>query len=316
MEFDQACHVNALHLLHREFQQLDSDIYQRKKHLQSYRQRLERATARLHLAQQQVDLFRHETQVAKEKIKDASWSVTKEVCAELGKLSDPTEDLLDLVDRYMRLLDQRERSWKSFQTLVRSYATLRALMDNISPDHLTDEQLTALLPVWKNQYKIQANLSRFTRGAVCIAQWISHCVEYKLKMETLNTAQKSLPDLEYKIKKCVGAIAEKTAELEILEKNQSKLQAQLEADCEGQFSPSDQSLNSMRSTAAHPKSRSEELPGIASSLRFMPQPGSRPQEFQSFEGEGYVETPGQRRGEVEFGETSEYCGCKGRLFCL
>lgn len=317
MEFDQTCQANALNLLHRELQQLEADVYQKKRQQKSLYERLERATAQLHLTQQQVDLFRHETQAAKERIRDACGEFTKKVCEELGQIAAPSEELVDLVERYMLLLDQKERSWSAFKALIKLYTPLKAQMDSLSAAHLTEEQLTALLPVWKNQHQLQSALQRTAKGAANIANWISYCVEFKLKMETLNCAQKEIPELEYKIKKCVGAIAEKMREIGALEAQQTRLQAKI--DGEVAYSPSSQSANSFRSTAIHIKSRSDDHTAIESSLRFGPQSSSsrKHSDFPNFGSEQlYQETPGERRGEIEYGESSDYCGCKGKLFCL
>lgn len=302
MEFHQTCQANALSLLRRELHQLEADIYQKKKLMHSLRQRLERATAHLHLAQQQVDLFGQETQTALESMQAASDSLTRAVCEELALVAEPGEDLSDLADRFLLLLERKERSWAAFQACLRLYTPLKALMGSVSAANLTEDQLTALLPVWKNQHQLQSTVQRSAKGAGSIVQWISFCVEFKLKMETLSSAQKAIPDLEYKIKKCVGAIADKIKKISAMEAQQTRLQAKLEGEAvEIAFSPSDQSQISHRSTAIPAKS------------------GSRDQERSDFPNFGsaelYGETPAQ--GEVDFGESSDYCGgCKGKLFCF
>jgi len=305
MEFKQD---NALSLLRRELHQLEGEIYQKKKQMQSLRHRLERATAHLHLTQQQVDLFRHETQTAQERMKAACDSLTRELCEELVRVGEPGEELKDLADQFLLLLERKERSWPAFQANFKLFHPLKARMESVSAANLTEDQLTALLPVWKNQHQLQSSLHRTAKGAACIVHWISYCVEFKLKMETLSSAQKAIPDLEYKIKKCVAAIAENMKEISALEAQQTRLQAKIEGEVvETPFSPSDQSQNSLRSTNIHAKSRSDVIEG-----------SPRPQysDFPNFSSKKlYGETPAQ--GEVDFGESSEYCaGCKGKLFCF
>ena len=198
-------------------------------------------------------------------------------------------------------------------------------MNSISADHLTEEQLTGLLPVWKNQHVMQANLQRAGRGASVISDWISHCVEYKLKKETLNSAQRSLPDLENKINKCMATIAEKTSEATSLELELEKLHGRMEAhgaDFDDKFSVADGSVSSLRSTAVIPKGKSEDLPPAEPYVRFVPHspPSHKKGEFPNFSSDRlYEETPVENREEefeVDTGE-SEYCGgCHGKFFCI
>ena len=332
-EYDRELQANALHLLRREFDQLEAEVYQKKKQLLAAKERLEKVTSHLHLTQQQVDLFKHETQAASEKIKDANWHFTKEVCAELCKQANPPQALIDLSEKFMLLLDQKDRSFNTFkvpstQAILKNFGPLKALMNSISADHLTEEQLTELLPVWKNQHLLQASLQRTARGAAIISEWISHCVEYKLKKETLTSAQKSLPDLENKVKKCVTAIGEKSNEVAALEQHLAKLHAKMDSqggfgELEEKASLAELSVSSLRSTAVVPKSRNEEGPAVEPNVRFVPQspPSHRKGEFPNFSSDKlYLETPVEEQGDefqVEFGETSEYCGgCKGKYFCI
>ena len=123
MNSDRELQDNAIQLLHRDFTQvlptqLETEIYQKKKQLLAAKERLERVTSHLRLTQQQVDLFKHETQVAAEKIKDANWHFTKEVCGELTAQTAPSQTLNDLSEKFMLLLSQKDRSWGAFKVTL------------------------------------------------------------------------------------------------------------------------------------------------------------------------------------------------------
>lgn len=110
-----ALESNVMVLLQRELGEAEEEVSREGKQLRSCRDRLERLSAQLHLTQQQIDLFKHETQSAVERIKDSNWHFTKDACAELSRLSEPSAALLDLADKFMLLLDQQDRSWKTFK---------------------------------------------------------------------------------------------------------------------------------------------------------------------------------------------------------
>jgi len=58
--------------------------------------------------------------------------------------------LLNICDKFMLMLEQRERSWSIFKALTNNFGPLKALMNNFSVDALCDEQLRELLIVWKD----------------------------------------------------------------------------------------------------------------------------------------------------------------------
>jgi len=55
-----------------------------------------------------------------------------------------------MCDKFMLMLEQRERSWQIFKALTNNFGPLKALMNNFSVDSLSDEQLRELLTVWKD----------------------------------------------------------------------------------------------------------------------------------------------------------------------
>ena len=45
-----------------------------------------------------------------ERIKDANWSFTKDLCFQIGKLKVPILEVVDLAEKLMSVLDQKEKS--------------------------------------------------------------------------------------------------------------------------------------------------------------------------------------------------------------
>lgn len=73
---------------------------------------------------------------------------------------------------------------------------LHDVLSTLNAANLKEEQLTELLPIWKRyQSGLFPNLGP---GATALLQFISYCVEYKLKSETVATAARKLPRLQYK----------------------------------------------------------------------------------------------------------------------
>lgn len=188
-------------------------------------------------------------------------------------------------------------------------------MNSISPDHLSEEQLTALLPIWKNQQSLQAKLAKSARGAVIIAEWISHCVEYKLKKETLNSAVKKLPELEKKVRTVMTAIATQTAAVGEAEGRVEEVRQKVVQAEESAANFLDLSVSSLRSTAAAKMKADDSTP------RPKIQSPHFKQEFPNFlSQELYQDAPDEKQEaqfEVDFSESPGVMGCcRARFFCM
>ena len=197
--------------------------------LRGEEERLERLSSNMHLTKQQIDFFTQETQRALEGIKDANWRFTKEVCGDMGKIKSPCPEMAEVSEKFLFILEQQERSWKTFRAICHNYGPLKTLMNSVSADRLTDEQLTELLPIWKNQQTLLVKLSKVSKGGSVIAEWISSCVEYKLRKETLTASLRKLPELEKKIRKQLKVIAEKNALILTQEEKLFDVQAALKS---------------------------------------------------------------------------------------
>lgn len=238
--------TNAFQLLRSECSQVPSTQLEQESRslftqLHALKDKLERLSSSLHLTKQQIDFFAQESDKALEGIKDCNWRFTKEICAEMGKIKSPSSTLLDITEKFLLLLDQRERSWKTFRAITHNYGPLKALMNSLNLDLVTEEQMNALLPVWKHKQSVLAKLDKVSKGGVVIAEWLCCCVEFRLKSETLRGARRKLPDLERKIRAQMQLIAEKNAQIFTCEDKLASAKATLEGR---PSTPSDVSINS------------------------------------------------------------------------
>ena len=212
--------------------------------------RLERLSANLRLTKQQIDFFTQETQRALEGIKDANWRFTKEVCGELSRVKSPVPALVEVAEKFLDMLEQQDCSFKAFRAVCLNYTPLKALMSSVSADRLTEEQMQAMLPVWKDQHTLLTKLQKQPKGASILTEWLSSCVEYKLRKETLTAALHKLPDLEHKIRLQLQKIAETNACILVQEEKLLDLKTAITPDSEdeGPLKSGNISLVSITST--------------------------------------------------------------------
>lgn len=318
--------------------QLEQEAQTLRKQLRGEKERLERITASLHLTKQQIDFFSQETQKALEGLKDANWRFTKEVCTDMARIRSPSPALLDVCEKFLFVLDQGDRSWKTFRAICTNYSPLKTLMNSTSPDLLTEEKMNELLPLWKNQQNTIAKLAKVSKGGCVLAEWICSCVEYKLRKETLLAARRKLPDLERKMKTQVQAIAEKNAQILVQEEKILEAQAVCDIGLDSEesirfFPPKSLniSLVSITSTNLSMKHVAEDravsiVPlrrGTATGgLLSLVSPKGQPKEFPNFtSGELYRETPLPARpreeaARIDIESENEVPGCcRSRFFC-
>mmetsp|Transcript_32145 Transcript_32145/g.55517 ORF Transcript_32145/g.55517 Transcript_32145/m.55517 type:complete len:350 (+) Transcript_32145:392-1441(+) len=245
-EVGKGFEISGAGLLRRELAKLEAEILTRKKQLKNEKERLERMSSQLHLTKQQIDFFTQESQRALEGIKDANWQFTKEVCSELSKVKNPSSVLLDVSEKFMLMLDQRDRSWKTFRAVTRNFGPLKSLMSSVSAEHMSEDQLNELLPIWKKQQSLVPKLASICKGAAIIAEWIRYCVEYKLKKETLVASKRKLPDIERRMKAQLAQIADRNAQILTLEERVAETKLSLESgDCQSFDAEAEEYVNSL-----------------------------------------------------------------------
>jgi len=82
--------------------------------------------------------------------------------------------------------------------VVQECERLKQAMKAVDLVKLQEEQLTALLPIWKAHDNIARKLQSFP-GACVLSDFLSLCVEFKLKSETLAMSARKHPALELKL---------------------------------------------------------------------------------------------------------------------
>jgi len=164
----------------------------------SARLRAEKILARVRLTEQQIECFSQEVVWTLERLTVARLALTQELCRTLRRASPL---LAEVQDKFMRLLEVRERSWPAFQvrdrqTLISDFEQLKRRMAEVNPDTMTEEQLSALLPIWQLHKSGSAGLSP---AGLALCHFIALCVEVKLKSETRASAERRLPRLQRKL---------------------------------------------------------------------------------------------------------------------
>lgn len=193
--FEENLELNAVHLLKKELHKCETLSSGFRKKLKKTKERLDKVNSNLHLTKQQIDIFTQESNRALEGIKDTNWQFTKEICHEITKIKKPNSTLLDVSQKFMLVLDQKDRSWNTFKAVMKNFTPLKSLMSSIQAQYLTDEQMNELIDVWKNQQSIKYKLRKYCRGVTILAEWINSSVEYKLKKETLLTIEQKYPEV-------------------------------------------------------------------------------------------------------------------------
>ena len=108
---DSNIELNVVQILKKELYQLEIQSSILRKKLKHAKERVDKLSSNIHLAQQQIDLFTQETNRALEGIKDTNWQFSKEICKEISKIKKkPNSILLDVSDKFMLILDQKDRS--------------------------------------------------------------------------------------------------------------------------------------------------------------------------------------------------------------
>ena len=136
-----------------------------------------------------------ESEMSSEQMKDSNWRFTKELCLNLAKIKNPTSVLIDLIEKFMFLLDQKEKTWKAFKATANNFAALKNLMNSFSVETLSEDKLADLLYLSKNYKELEGKMGKISEGAQVLLSWMSATVQFKLKKETLNNSKKRLVEV-------------------------------------------------------------------------------------------------------------------------
>lgn len=276
------------------------------------RLRAEKLLARVRLTEQQIECFSQEVLWTLERLTVARLALTQEVCRTLRRASPM---LVEVQDKFLRLLEVRERSWPAFQvrdrqTLISDFDQLKRRMAEVNPEAMTEEQLSALLPIWHLHRSGSPGLSP---AGLALCHFIALCVEVKLKSETRANAERRLPRLQQKLNSHRSLLAELEADMKGNE--WSDMDEKLSSDLTGLTGDFSKAVVLEDRTVGvrhlrHGTASGGVLSRAANSLLH-----SSDVSFPDFEGQDlYQERPPQEDWEMEEPEAVRLCG--GRFFCL
>eukprot|EP01016_Furgasonia_blochmanni_P008124 TRINITY_DN13265_c0_g1_i1.p2 TRINITY_DN13265_c0_g1~~TRINITY_DN13265_c0_g1_i1.p2 ORF type:complete len:205 (+),score=32.66 TRINITY_DN13265_c0_g1_i1:289-903(+) len=158
-----------------------------------------------------------------EKIKEASHGLSKAACQSIGKIKNPSPDVIEILEKFMIVLDQKETNWKLFQLMAKNYESLRGVMNNYDPLELSEEQINHIMPLLKNYAAISARIGKVNKHLIQLLDWMTGSLERKLKYETLTLVKQNLHETLRNLKTLAGLIAERNSHLMILEEITSNL---------------------------------------------------------------------------------------------
>ena len=84
-----------------------------------------------------TEIYRNELEVIIERIKDANWGFTREVCLEMGNIKKLTPEISMIAEKFMMILDQKEKNWKMFQVFQNSELNIK-MSYNRQPQRTTN----------------------------------------------------------------------------------------------------------------------------------------------------------------------------------
>lgn len=64
-------------------------------------------------------------------------------------------------------------------------------MNAFNVDNIKEETIDYMIPLWKNRELIAPKAAEYSKGATILLEWITACVEYKIKKSTLNGIKKT-----------------------------------------------------------------------------------------------------------------------------
>ncbi|OMJ95355.1 hypothetical protein SteCoe_1262 [Stentor coeruleus] len=208
--------------------QLESEFNKVQKSLKSESKRLDRLASQLQLTKQQIELYTKEAEKALEDLKDTNWRITKELCSELRKISNPSKTLIDVCEKIMLVLDQNEKTFQSFKALTKNFSLFKTLMSFIQTQNLSDSLINSILPIWKNQTIVQAKLYKISKCGCLLALWITLLVEHNLKTETINSSKRKIPELDQKINASKTMLSGLEKQMEIINEMLSRKKSEFE----------------------------------------------------------------------------------------
>lgn len=279
----------------------------------------DRISSQLQLTKQQIEFYTQEYQRALEGIKDSNWRITKDMCVELRKLQTPSKHLVDVCEKTMLVLDQPEKSFAGFKNLTKNFGYLKDLMSSVQSQHISEQIINEILPIWKNQTMIQAKLMKNSKCVCLLAQWLSHIVEYSLKKETVNSSKKREPELEKKLKALENLVCELAPKINKVQDEISKLKKAIECKIEVEHEELSENFKIIPEGMLRPKGFPVHRPTASEGLLGSSMNSIKSMGFPKFNDEDLYEGNEIQKSEgaISFEGVNEAIGCcRMRFFCF
>lgn len=97
-------------------------------------------------------------------------------------------------------------------------------MNALNPENLRQDIVEQILPLWKNYIVLSQQLSKVSKGAQYLLDWMTGLLEMKIKSETLKDAKKKFPELQKKVREKIDLIAETNSLIKSLQEKKAQLQ--------------------------------------------------------------------------------------------
>lgn len=212
--------------------QLEIAYHKMSQQVKSGKKKQESLHSQLQTTRQQIEFYSQESQKALEGLKDSNWKITKDMCKLLRRLKPPSTTLVDVCEKFMLVLNQPEKSYEGFKKLSKNFGYLKDLMTSVQGLPVSENTISEVLPIWKNQSIIQAKLGKTCRCGSLMAEWLGYIVEFGLKKETVLSSKRKEPDLEKKLKTQGLLVAESARELQGINEKISQVRKMVECRLE------------------------------------------------------------------------------------
>lgn len=215
--------LNLVQILNKQVLQLDSQSNQLRAVQNNLKARLENLTDLLQNTKQRLEALNSEILQAQKELENNKLQFSKDSILAILKIKNPNTTLVELADKFLLVIQEKERSWHSFKAHIKNFDELIGLIEKIQASNLSEEVLISLEIIWKNQKQIRSKLKKYCEGVMTIADFVICLAEYRVKKETLEESledftgyKKKTINTKSKIKEVNGqilSIEEKIAEV-------------------------------------------------------------------------------------------------------
>ncbi|OMJ84285.1 hypothetical protein SteCoe_14631 [Stentor coeruleus] len=325
--------LNLLQVLNKQVLQLDSQSNQLRCFQNNLRFRLENLTDLLQSTKQRLESLNSEILQAQEGLENNKLQFSKDNILEILKIKNPNTTLVELADKFLLVLQEKERSWHSFKAHIKNFVNLKEIIQQIQPSNLSEEVFISLETIWENQSQIKSKLKKYCEGVMTIADFLIYLAEYRVKKETFEESMEDFAEYKKKTTMTKSKIKEVNGQILSIEEKIVEVKTTIKTFSRGR-SQDDHSDTSDRSSYSSPVccgkrsiSTNPFINGTASGgllyYRKNVENSDKPllPNFRVSHNESYFESPDINVQEDEgyeiFYENSESLGCcKQKFFCF